>query len=184
MKKTVLGAAAALTLIAAYFAPDDEGGVVGPAAATTRAAPAAAPTAAAPLAALVAAAPARPDLRIHPRQDDTDLGNVFAKQSWQPEPPKKVLLAQTESAPVQTKGAARAAQAKAGAPPLPFQFVGRFVDEGKAAYFLQSGERNVVARVGEKVDDSYVLDSASGDTLTFTYLPLKQQQQLVVGDMN
>ncbi|MDC8758642.1 hypothetical protein [Janthinobacterium fluminis] len=174
MRKIVLGAAAAATLLAVYFAPDEEGGVVGPAAATTR------ERAAAPAPVLpAAAAPAGADLRIEPRHDDSDLGNVFAKQSWQPETPKKIMLAQAAAQP-----AAKGAGAAPGAPPLPFQFLGRFVDEGRAAYFLQAQGRNVVARVGEKVDEHYILDSVSGDALHFTYLPLNQQQALVVGDMN
>jgi hypothetical protein len=69
-------------------------------------------------------------------------------------------------------------------PPLPFQFLGRFTDEGKTAYFLQIDGRNVVARAGEKIDDNYQLDSVSGDTMNFTYLPLNQKQFLVVGDTN
>ncbi|MFM9436586.1 hypothetical protein ACFDR9_003671 [Janthinobacterium sp. CG_23.3] len=176
MRKAVIGVAAAATLLAAYFAPEDEGGVVGPAAATTRERPAA-PTLAAGLQAI--AREAGPDLTIHPRSvADDDLGNVFAKHSWQPETPKKIMLAQAE--PVGAKLAAAAP----GAPPLPFQFLGRFVDEGKAAYFLQADGRNLVARVGEKVDEHYTLDSASGDALHFTYVPLNQQQSLVVGDVN
>jgi hypothetical protein len=181
MRKAVIGVAAAATLLAIYFAPEDEGGVVGPAAATTRERPTspatlATPTVAAGLNAI--AQESGPDLKIHPRSAaDDDLGNVFAKQSWQPETPKKIMLAQAEPA------AAKAAAAP-GAPPLPFQFLGRFVDEGKAAYFLQAEGRNVVARVGEKVDEHYMLDSASGDALNFTYLPLNQKQSLVVGDMN
>lgn len=170
MKKSVLGAAALATLLAVYFAPDEEGGVVGPAAAnTSRAGPAPAPP---------AAAAQGVDLHIEPRDADAELGNVFAKQSWQPETPKKIMLAQAAAQPAAPPGAA------AGAPPLPFQFLGRFVDEGKTAYFLQMEGRNVVARVGEKIDDNYRLDGASGDALSFTYLPLNQQQSLVVGDMN
>ncbi len=168
MKKSVLGAAALATLLAVYFAPDEEGGVVGPAAANTSREVSAPPPAAAP----------GVDLHIEPRDADTELGNVFAKRSWQPETPKKIMLAQAAAQPAAPAGAA------AGAPPLPFQFLGRFVDEGKAAYFLQAEGRNVVARVGEKIDDNYRLDGASGDALTFTYLPLNQQQSLVVGDMN
>jgi hypothetical protein len=180
MRKAVIGVAAAATLLALYFAPEDEGGVVGPAAATTRERPAAATLATSAVAAGLhaIAQESGPDLKIHPRTaDDDDLGNVFAKQSWQPETPKKIMLAQAEP------DAAKAAAAP-GAPPLPFQFLGRFVDEGKAAYFLQADGRNVVARVGEKVDEHYMLDSASGDALNFTYLPLNQKQSLVVGDMN
>ncbi|CDG81313.1 hypothetical protein [Janthinobacterium agaricidamnosum] len=176
MKKIVLGAAAIATLLAAYFAPDDENSVVAPAAATTRAAPAAAPQALA----TALARPAGIDLAIHPRrEDEDDLGNLFAKQSWQSEAPKKVLSQQLAQ-----PGGAAPSNANAGAPPLPFRFLGRFVDDGKTAYFLQVDGRNVVARVGEKIDDNYLFDNAAGDTLSFTYLPLKQKQSLVVGDLN
>ncbi|ELX10863.1 hypothetical protein Jab_2c29640 [Janthinobacterium sp. HH01] len=48
MRKIVIGAAAVATLIAAWFAPDQDGGVVGPAAATAREAD---PAPAAPVAA-------------------------------------------------------------------------------------------------------------------------------------
>lgn len=178
MKKIVLGAAALATLLAVYFAPDDEGGVVGPAAATTRERTPA-PTAAALAAAAPAAQESRADLHIEPRGGEADLGNVFAKQSWQPETPKKIMLAQAPAA-----SAKAPANAAPGAPPLPFQFLGRFVDEGKAAYFLQAEGRNVVARVGEKIDDTYLLDSVGGDAMHFIYLPLNQKQSLVVGDMN
>ncbi len=183
MRKIVIGSAAVATLLAIWFAPEDEGGVVGPAAATTRERPAPAAPAQAALTQLAAAGgaapPAGPDLKIHPRGDDDDLGNVFAKQSWQPAAPKKIMLAQA-AAPAANSAAGIAP----GAPPLPFQFLGRFVDEGKAAYFLHADGRNLVARVGEKIDDNYVLDSASGEALNFTYLPLNQKQSLVVGDMN
>jgi len=74
--------------------------------------------------------------------------------------------------------------APSGPPALPFQFMGRFTDEGKTAYFLQIDGQNVVARPGEKVNDSYLLDSVSGDTMNFIYLPLNQKQTLVVGDTN
>ena len=187
MRKIVLGVAAAATLLAAWFAPDQDGGVVGPAAATTRdaAVPAArtAPAAADYPADSNGGTPEAPaavtaELQIHPRVADDDLGNVFAKQSWQPAAaaPLKVL----PQAPVE------AAQpvVPAGAPPLPFQFLGRFTDEGKTAYFLQIDGRNIVARAGEKIDDNYQLDSVSGDTMNFIYLPLNQKQSLVVGDTN
>ena len=183
MKKIVLGAAALATLLAVYYAPDDEGGVVGPAAATTRerAPP---PTAAALAAAAPAVQESRAALHIEPRDADADLGNVFAKQSWQPDTPKKTMLAQAGETSAKAAPATAAAKSAPDAPPLPFQFLGRFVDEGKAAYFLQAQGRNVVARVGEKIDDTYLLDSVGGDAMHFIYLPLNQKQSLVVGDMN
>ena len=225
MRKLVLGVAAAATLLAAWFAPDQDGGVVGPAAATTREPAVASParpsgdtganatnatnannanntnnagnasngaaTGAAGGAASNSAvastdangAPAPQhwlDLQIHPRVNDDELGNLFAKQSWQPDAPKKVLPPQVIEAAQPT----RAATTPSGAPPLPFQFMGRFVEDGKSAYFLQQDGRNVVARPGEKIDDNYLLESAANGALQFIYLPLNERQTLAVGDNN
>ena len=181
MSKIVLGTAAVATLLAAWFAPERDGGVVGPAAATTRevSVPASAPqpdALPAEITAVEATPPAGVDLQIHSRVADDELGNVFAKQSWAPQSPLKVMAEQTAPA--------RQSATPSGPPPLPFQFMGRFTDEGKTAYFLQIDGQNVVARPGEKINDSYLLDSVSGDTMNFIYLPLNQKQSLVVGDTN
>jgi len=181
MNKLVVGAAAAATLIAAWFAPDSDGGVVGPAAATPREiARPAATTVEAPAAPVASAAAQQDviDLQIHPRVEDDELGNVFAKQSWHAqEAPLKVIPKEAQAAQDQNT-------APAGPPPLPIQFLGRFTDEGKTAYFLQIDGRDVVAHPGEKIDDNYQFDSVSNGSLHFTYLPLNQPQSLAVGDSN
>ena len=181
MKKAVLAAAAVATLLAAFFAPEDEGSIVGAATATTRQVERVAP---APLAAAAAIAvpQAMRTLAITPRRgrDDEDAASLFAKQSWQPETPKKIMLDQQAA-----QAALPAARVDANAPPpLPFQFLGRFVDEGKAAYFLQAGERNVVARPGDTLDERYRFDGVVQGALQFTYLPLNLKQTLAVGDIN
>lgn len=175
MKKAVLGGAAVATLLAALFAPEDEGSIVGPATATPRQVER---VAVAPLAA-VAAPQTNRTLAIHPRRalEDEEAATLFAKQSWQPETPKKIMLDQQAALP--------AASVDANAPPpLPFQFLGRFVDEGKAAYFLQAGERNVVARPGDTLEERYRFDGVVQGALQFTYLPLNLKQTLAVGDLN
>lgn len=184
MRKIVIGMAAAATLLAAWLAPEQDGGVVGPAAATTRepAATSAATPAAAPESLTEAALPQPAavigaELQIHPRVDEEEPDNIFAKQSWQPEAPKKIM-------PRPVQPAAGGAVAAAGAPPLPFRFMGRYTDEGKTAYFLQLDGRDVVARPGEKVDDNYLFDSVGAGALNFIYLPLNQKQTLAVGDTN
>lgn len=178
MKKIVLGTAAVATLLAAIFAPEDEGSIVGAATATTRQVE----RVPAPLTLAEAAAPAiNPALAIHPRRnldDDEEAATLFARQSWQTGTPQKIMPGQ------------QAAQASAAAvdpnapPPLPFQFLGRFVDEGKAAYFLQAGERNVVARPGDLLEERYRFDGVVQGALQFTYLPLNLKQTLAVGDLN
>ncbi|MGK5072565.1 hypothetical protein [Janthinobacterium sp. ZB1P44] len=179
MKKAVLGTAAVATLLAVLFAPEDEGSIVGPATATPRQVER---VAVAPLAAATAAAPAHRALAIEPRRglDDEEAATLFAKQSWQPETPKKIMLDQQAA-----QAALPAARADTNAPPpLPFQFLGRFVDEGKAAYFLQAGERNVVARPGDTLEERYRFDGVVQGSLQFTYLPLNLKQTLAVGDLN
>ncbi len=179
MKKAVLGTAAVATLLAALFAPEDEGSIVGPATATPRQVER---VAVAPLVAAAAAAPANRALAIEPRRglDDEEAATLFAKQSWQPETPKKIMLDQQAAQATRT-----VATVDANAPPpLPFQFLGRFVDEGKAAYFLQAGERNVVARPGDMLEERYRFDGVVQGSLQFTYLPLNLKQTLAVGDLN
>ncbi|MBE3023887.1 hypothetical protein [Janthinobacterium sp. GW458P] len=181
MKKAVLGGAAVATLLAALFAPEDEGSIVGPATATTRQVERVAP---ALLAATTATAVLQTNraLAIAPRRgpDDEEAATLFAKQSWQPDTPKKIMLDQQAA---QATRAVAAVDANAP-PPLPFQFLGRFVDEGKAAYFLQAGERNVVARPGDTLEERYRFDGVVQGALQFTYLPLNQKQTLAVGDLN
>ena len=180
MRKIVIGVAAAATLLAAWFAPDQDGGVVGPAAATTRDETPAAAIPAPPPADVVMEARQPPapgiDLQIHPRIADDEMGNVFAKQSWAPQAPLKVMAEQGRQV--------QQAVVPSGPPALPFQFLGRFTDDGKTAYFLQIDGQNVVAHSGEKINDNYLLESVSGDTMNFIYLPLNQKQTLVVGDTN
>ncbi|MCC7679656.1 hypothetical protein [Janthinobacterium sp. FW305-128] len=179
MKKAVLGGAAVATLLAALFAPEDEGSIVGPATATPRQVER---VAVAPLVAATAAAPANRALAIEPRRvlDDEEAATLFAKQSWQPETPKKIMLDQQAAQATRTVAAVDAN----APPPLPFQFLGRFVDEGKAAYFLQAGERNVVARPGDTLEERYRFDGVVQGALQFTYLPLNLKQTLAVGDIN
>jgi hypothetical protein len=162
----VIGAALAATLLACYFAPADEGDIIAPA--NARAQPAQ----------QMPVAQTAPALDIHPRLDDEDLGNAFAGHSWQGAAPGQA------EGPAPARTMQRAAATGNAMPALPIRFLGRFVDDGQAAYFLQVADRNVVARVGDKIDDNYTFDSATGDTLTFTYLPLHQQQTLAAGDTN
>ena len=171
MRKLTIGAALAATLLACWFAPDEESTVIAPAQARTI-------PATAIVAPLVEAAPLLPEIR--PRGDEDDLGNAFAKQTWQTESPRKVMTAPEEvpgSPPIK-------AVARTGVPELPIRVLGRFVDDGKEAWFLQVDERNVVAYVGDNIDERYRFDSADAGALTFTYLPLQKKQVLAVGETN
>ena len=68
------------------------------------------------------------------------------------------------------------------APPLPYTFVGSFAPEGDPpVFFLTRGDRVIDARVGDRLDGVYQLESAAGGQLVFVYLPLNIRQNIGVG---
>ncbi len=151
-----------------YFAPDDDGAVAAPARPAAPVRPVAR--------ALPAAAPVDSEhLTIRARSAESDLGNAFGERGWSAPPARAVQPAAIAEA---------AAPAAPQAPPLPFTFLGRMVDGGAVAYFLEYGERVLVVRPGQTVDQTYSFDSVGAGALTFTFLPLKQQQTLTVGEVN
>ena len=170
MKRMFLGLALVATLVAVYFAPRaDESSVVTPAKPFANGPRETSDVSRAgkhPVAATM-------DLQIRPRRPDQDLGNVFVSQTWTPPPEVVKPVKAVEVAPPPPE-----------APALPFRFLGRLVDDGKTAYFLQLNDRNLVMRPGDSVDQTYTLDGIDGGTLTFTYLPPNQKQTLVVGEVN
>jgi hypothetical protein len=99
---------------------------------------------------------------------DEDASNAFADHSWYVAPsPRPVVKAAPPPPP------------KPVAPPLPFRFVGSYVEQGGApVYFLVQGERVYDVRVGDTLDGKYSVDGREGSRLLLTYLPLKEQQAL------
>jgi hypothetical protein len=68
------------------------------------------------------------------------------------------------------------------APPLPYTLVGSYASQGEApVFFLKRGDRVIDARVGDKIDGVYQLESAAGGQLVFVYLPLNTHQALAAG---
>jgi hypothetical protein len=79
-------------------------------------------------------------------------------------------------------GSAAAPQASAPvarheAPALPFRYIGKMIDGGKLAVFLQQGNESYSVMEGERVGD-YRVDAISENEIRFTYLPMKTKQTL------
>lgn len=89
--------------------------------------------------------------------------DMFPAQSWRPPPPPPVAVVTPPPPPM--------------APPLPFKYVGRWVDDQGENVFLALGEKVLIARAGQKLEQ-WRLDKVDADQLGFTYLPLDQQRQL------
>lgn len=115
-------------------------------------------------------------LQIKPREEQ-DFGNLFAAAAT---PAPVVAVVRKTSAPKVVAPPPGPPQA----PPLPFQYMGRWLQEGQVSYFLQLNGRNLVLRVGDTVDQTYKLEQASAGTLSFVYLPLNQKQSMAVGEVN
>jgi len=67
------------------------------------------------------------------------------------------------------------------APPLPFAYIGRLVEDTDTTVFLAQGERNLVVKPGEVIDNTYKLEEVGERTVVLTYLPLSQRQTLATG---
>lgn len=68
------------------------------------------------------------------------------------------------------------------APPLPFTYLGKLVEEGVLTVFLTRQDRNYVIKAGDVIDGTYRVDTINPSTLTLTYLPLDIKQSMSLGD--
>lgn len=124
---------------------------------------AAAPRNAAPPAAPVAAGPTLPE-RSGLSETNAPL---FSTHTWEPPPPK-------------VKAGPPPPPPKPVAPPLPYTFAGRMLQDGKVYVFLARGDTVITAKQGDTVDGIYRVDSISETEVALTYVPLGQKQSLAV----
>jgi hypothetical protein len=103
---------------------------------------------------------------------DTAAASLFSPQSWYvapPPPPPAPVVYQPPPAPT--------------APPLPFVFMGSYRTQGGGAvYYLTAGDRVYDVKVGDTLDNTYSVDGVKSGQLLLTYMPLKIQQSIAVGD--
>lgn len=88
---------------------------------------------------------------------------LFGPQSWQPPPPK------ITAAPVVPT-----------APPLPYRFAGKLVQDGKLQVFLAKGDAAIPIRQGEILDGAYRVEAIGEDRITLVYLPLGHKESIPV----
>jgi hypothetical protein len=104
---------------------------------------------------------------------DGAAASLFSPHSWfvAPPPPPPAPPAPYQPPPPPT------------APPLPFAFMGSYKSEGGGStYFLTAGDRVYDVKVGDTLDNTYSVDGVKSGQLLLTYMPLKIQQSIAVGD--
>ncbi len=95
------------------------------------------------------------------------FGEMFHARSWQPPPP-----------PVSARAPERPT-----APPLPFRFFGRLIDDGTTVVFLNRQDDIYAVKAGDTIDGAYRVEEINGSAVVLTYLPLKQRQTLQIGTL-
>lgn len=103
------------------------------------------------------------------KADAGEPGDVFTSKSWYVAPPPPPPAPPVEPAPPT-------------APPLPFSYLGRFQDGGKAVIFLVKGGNILTVKEGDIIEGNYRVDGIVGSTLGLTYLPLNIKQTLDTGN--
>jgi hypothetical protein len=174
-----LAMGAAVLLAAGLLVFGDRTPDTGVAEAVERSAPAPAPAARASASAASATASAAEPviLRLLARDDvigdDDDAfgaGAVFGSQNLNPPPP-----------PAPVDNTPPPPPPPPSAPPLPFVYLGKAVGEGAWEVFLARGDQTYIVRNKMVIDGVYRVDAIAPPTLTLTYLPLNQVQQLNIG---
>ena len=88
-------------------------------------------------------------------------------------------FAQKSFAPPEAKAPEHAAPPpKPTAPPLPFAYLGRVIEDGKLSVVLARGGENLAVSPGDTIGGEYRVDAVTESEIRFTYLPLKTQQSL------
>lgn len=98
--------------------------------------------------------------RLEERIDEGAKVDAFAPRNFSP-----VVPAQAGPAP------------KPVAPPLPFRYLGKMVEDGKLSVFLANGDESITVHAGQRIGD-YRVDKITEAEIRFTFLPLKAKQSL------
>jgi hypothetical protein len=70
------------------------------------------------------------------------------------------------------------------APQLPFRYFGKLTQAGKTEVYVMRGDDLISIAAGSKIDNEYRVERITDTAIAFTYLPMKTQQSLELGQVN
>jgi hypothetical protein len=73
---------------------------------------------------------------------------------------------------------AAATSAPPSAPPLPFVYIGRYVEGQRQVVMLMKGDQLLLLAQGDTIDDMYRIERITADRIELTYLPLGMRQSM------
>jgi hypothetical protein len=109
-----------------------------------------------------------------PKNEQGSVGDAFNNLSWYVPPPVKPQAYEPPPPPPPPPVPT--------APPLPFTFLGRYDDSVSLVIILTKGDRVYTVSVGDVIENTYKVEKLTAGVLTFTYLPLKIEQKLRIGE--
>jgi hypothetical protein len=66
-------------------------------------------------------------------------------------------------------------------PPVPFSYIGRLAEGAQTTVFLAAGDRNLVVKAGDVIDNTYKIEEIGQSVLVLTYLPQNVKQTMPIG---
>lgn len=111
----------------------------------------------------VAAAPTS-TAQTHPALATEPVADLFPSQSFRPAPPPREARAEPPPPPM--------------APPLPFGYLGQWMENGRRTIFLAQGGQALSAEKGKQMPGGWRIDDVTPESVLFTYEPLNQQKTL------
>lgn len=168
----LIGGALIAERVIALSGDDGDADVVVPAPAKSTSAPSAARKSAKAPAASVSLRLDRLDDRQQALQDTDGADQppppgLFNATSWAPPPPP---APPPEAAPAPV------------APPFPYEYMGKLLEDGVLTAFFMQGNRVLSIKAGDTVDSVYRVDQMTGEQMNLTFLPLKQAQVVRLGN--
>lgn len=104
-------------------------------------------------------------LELKPRRAAGDSKALFASATWTP-PPRPAAVA-----PV----------APPTAPPLPFTYVGKRLEDGVWHVYVSRGDQTLIVREQQTIDSTYRIDAVKPPQMILTYLPMDERQTMSIG---
>lgn len=94
------------------------------------------------------------------------------KKSTPPSLPPPVVLATVPSPPP-----------VATAPPVPFNYIGKYMEDGELVVFLGYKGKNLIVKSGDIIQQTYKIEDIKPPLLTITYLPMGIKQSIQIGGL-
>lgn len=116
--------------------------------------------------------------RLGKRQFSATADDIFAIVSW--EPKRTVSVDAEERASRARQEEIRWQPPPPAAPPLPFEYLGRVISQGRAQVFLARGDESYAVGVGERIHAEYRVERIREGAVELTYLPLGIRQILTI----